>query len=165
MFLKDNDPRIRAEVVRAIYDTDACDGPAGDALAALGAACADLPATVQRRIVAANYRRGKAVNAKALVAMAAAADLAPAVRTAALTALRMWATPIVTDPVIGHYRPPTTVNRDLKALATVIDDQLKALLAAPQPADRAGHDAGNERRACSISGPPRNRRQTVAVRY
>jgi putative heme-binding domain-containing protein len=132
-FLKDNDIRIRAEAIRAVYDTSACDKRSGDMLAAIGVACADQPATVQRRVVAANYRVAGPENAKILVKMAAAKDLHMSVRKAALIALHMWEAAIETDPVLGHHRPQRVKERSIKAMGPIIADDLKAFLSEGPP--------------------------------
>lgn len=135
VFLADTDPLIRLEAIRAIYDTAAVDGPAGDAVAALSKDAATFPATIQRRIVAANYRRGTADNARHLIAMAGDETLDAATRTAALHALRLWEIQIVTDPVLGHHRPLPVAERTLAALGKAIDADLRALLARKLPAE------------------------------
>ncbi len=132
-FLTDADPLIRREAVRAIYDTAAVDGPAGDAVAALVKDASAFPPTVQQRIVAANYRRGTAQNAKNLILMAGDITLDAATRTAALNALRLWEKQIVTDPVHGIYRPLPKAERTLAALGQSVDADLRALLAGDLP--------------------------------
>jgi quinoprotein glucose dehydrogenase len=130
-FLADSDPLIRREAIRAIYDTSACDGPAGDALAL--AEFANLPDTVQRRIMAANYRRGTDENARTLVKMAGSEALADSVREAALIGLRLWEKGVETDPVLGHYRPQAVTGRTMKSLGPAIATELKAFLTAGPP--------------------------------
>ncbi len=103
-FLTDRDAMIRGEAIRAIYDTAAVDGAAGEALADY-ANIAELPPTVQRRVVAANYRRGTAKNAVRLMQLATQEKLDLSVREAALHALRLWEKRITTDPVLGGHRP------------------------------------------------------------
>jgi putative heme-binding domain-containing protein len=132
-FLSDSDKQIRAEAIRAVYDTGACDKRSGDMLAAIGTACSDQPATVQRRIVAANYRVAGPENAKTLVKMAGAEELDMSVRKAALIGLRLWEAGVETDPVLGHYRPQRVKQRSMKALGPVIAADLKAFLAAGPP--------------------------------
>jgi len=128
-FLSDSDAQIRREAVRAIYDTAAVDGPAGDAVAALAKEAAAFPSTVQQRIVAANYRRGTADHARHLIQMVRDVTLDEATRTAALHALRLWEKQIVTDPVLGIYRPLPKAERTLAALGQAIETDLRALLA------------------------------------
>ena len=129
-FLGDADPAIRAEVIRAIYDTKALDTAAGDRLAALDGH--GLAETVQRRIVGANYRKGTARNAKRLVALAADAKLHKSVRQAALHGLRMWEASIDTDPVLGHYRPQVVKGRTMKQLGTDLTGPLRRFISRKQ---------------------------------
>lgn len=127
-FLSDSDPQIINEAVRAVYDTRAVDGVAGETLAGFKTT-ASLPETVQRRIVAANYRKGSPENAKALLALAGDEDLKPVNRRAALIGLKQWSTPVETDPVHGTYRPiPEGADRSNEALAAAIGDDLKKFL-------------------------------------
>lgn len=132
-FLKDSDTQIRREAVRAIYDTAAVDGPAGDALAELAPEAANFPPTLQQRIVAANYRRGSAENARNLIHMVKDASLDEATRAGALHALRLWEKQIVTDPVQGIYRPLPKAERTLAALEQALGGDLRALLAGDLP--------------------------------
>jgi putative heme-binding domain-containing protein len=131
--LDDASPVIRHEAIRAIYDTDAVDGPAGDALASLEAGLADLPMTLQRRVVAANYRKGGDANARRLVKLAGHAKLDPSVRAAAFHALRLWEKRIETDPVLGHYRPLPEGARTMVNLGVTIESDLKDLLLSDLP--------------------------------
>lgn len=135
-FLNDADPQLRIEAIRAIYDTSAVDGPAGEAIAAIDVLrAASLPPTVQRRIVAANYRRGTATNAQHLLALARTDALDITTREAALQALRLWEKGITTDPVLGGYRPlPSTgPKRSMQELGSSIGAALRDFLAAKPP--------------------------------
>lgn len=134
-FLNDADAQIRIEAIRAIYDTSAVDTTAGDAIAAIDVERASsLPVNVQRRIVAANYRRGTTAHAQRLMEMAAAPTLEATTREAALQALRLWEKSITTDPVLGGYRPiPAGTARSIKALAGNIGEPLRQFLAAKPP--------------------------------
>ncbi len=129
-FISDADPGVRIEVIRAIYDTKALDTWVGDRLASLGGK--GLPETVQRRIVAANYRKGTSGNAKRLVALAADANLHKSVRQAALHGLRMWEASIDTDPVLGHYRPQVVKGRTMKQLGVDLTGPLRRFIARKQ---------------------------------
>jgi len=131
-FLDDGNPLIAREAVRAVYDTAAVDSEAGDQLAALGSATANFPETVQRRIIAANYRRGGVDHAKELLSLAGTPELKLSVRKSALLALQMWTTPIVTDPVHGTFRPvSTSADRSAEALAGAIGKDLRKFLTQP----------------------------------
>ncbi|HEY1051281.1 MAG TPA: HEAT repeat domain-containing protein, partial [Prosthecobacter sp.] len=135
-FLKDADPQLRIEAIRAIYDTSAVDGPAGEAISAIDVKqAASLPPTVQRRIVAANYRRGTAANAQHLLEIARADTLDLTTREAALHALRLWEKTITTDPVLGGYRPlPSSASkRSMQELGSGIGAALRAFLASKPP--------------------------------
>lgn len=130
-FLEDDDAWIQREAVRAIYDTPALDSPAGEALAALTAKAAAWPLLVQRRVVAANYRLGTPDAARRLVAMAADDRLETATRLAAMQALQLWEKQIVTDPVLGFYRPQAKAERSLAKLGADIEQDLRALFDKP----------------------------------
>jgi len=132
-FLTDADAQIRIEAVRAIYDTNAVNSVAGDAIADLDLQASKLPPTVQRRVVAANYRRGTAAHAQRLIQIASNSALELPVREAALQALRLWEKRITADPVLGGYRAIPGEARSMKALGSNIGDSLKQLLASKPP--------------------------------
>lgn len=134
-FLDDKNSLIRREAVRAIYDTKAADGPAGKALAKLASTSSNLPDSLQRRIVAANYRQGGDDNARAMIAMAGDKSLSASVRENALHGLRLWEKAIETDPVLGHYRPQAVKDRPMARLGSAIASELKQFLATEQPAN------------------------------
>ncbi|MEI6235399.1 MAG: HEAT repeat domain-containing protein [Planctomycetota bacterium] len=109
-FLKDADPQIYAEAVRAIYDT-----PIRDAMPQLAA---DLKRIVAKpddfkslspllfsRLVNANYRYGTLEDAAAVAEFAATPAFPENVRIAALDMLTKWEQPTVVDPVMGLPRP------------------------------------------------------------
>jgi putative heme-binding domain-containing protein len=131
-FLTDSDAQLRREAVRAIYDTAAVDGAAGEALAEY-ANILELPPTVQRRVVAANYRIGSAKHAVRLMRLAAEEKLDPSVREATLHALRLWEKRITADPVLGGHRAIPGTARSMKNLGDQIGDALKAFLASNPP--------------------------------
>lgn len=169
-FLDDTDAQIRAEAIRAVYDTKALDGPAGDAVAALAATAASFPELVQRRIVAANYRRGSPKQARALLAMAGDDTLKEQTRLAALHALRLWEKQIVTDPVLGCYRPPEKAERSLKTLGTVIGHDLRDLFGKNPPPKLAAlaltlaDETGVMLEAATLRGFAEDRRYAAEVR-
>ncbi|MES2596858.1 MAG: PVC-type heme-binding CxxCH protein [Verrucomicrobiota bacterium] len=132
-FLTDADAQIRTEAVRAIYDTKAVDTNAGDAIASLDLEASKLPPTVQRRVVAANYRRGTAAHAKRLMQIAGNGALELSVREAALQALRLWEKRITADPVLGGYRPIPGDAPSMKALGGTIGAELKQFLDSKPP--------------------------------
>ncbi len=135
-FLDDVSPLIAREAARAIYDTAAVDSEAGDQLASLGSETATLPETVQRRIIAANYRRGGADHARELLSLASNGELTLPVRKSAILALQMWSEPIVTDPVHGTYRPVlVSADRSEESLASAIGADLRKFLTQPHDSE------------------------------
>lgn len=137
-FLDDSEPLIVREAIRAIYDTAAADTEAGDLVSSFGEKTTSLPETVQRRVVANNYRRGTPAHAKQLLELAAMSELELSVRKAALIGLKMWETPIQTDPVNGHFRPvgvAENTDRSLATLATAIAPDLKTFLNSPHDSE------------------------------
>lgn len=130
-FLSDPDAAIRAEAIRAIYDTDLLDRKGAFFLASIDPA--GLHVAVQRRVVAANYRLGTPESARRMLEFAGDADLDSGVRQYALHGLRMWEASIDTDPVLGHYRPQ--VHRESRAMTTLgeaIATPLRSFLSADQ---------------------------------
>ncbi len=129
-FLDSQFPLVKREAIRAVYDTAAADSEAGNVIAAL-TPNKDLPESVQRRIVTANYRKGGDTHAKQLLKIAAHSDAFPSVRRAALHALQKWENTVDTDPVHGNYRPVVAKQgeRTMANLSKVIGDDLKTFLA------------------------------------
>lgn len=134
-FLGDADPLVRREVVRAIYDTKVLDTAAGETLASLRDGIAEFPEAIQRRLVAANYRKGTPAHALAMLQLAADGSLAKPVRKAAFNGLKEWEAAIETDPVLGHYRPQAMKEgRTFTSLAPVLGDSLRKFLTeSPDP--------------------------------
>ena len=109
-FLKDSDPLIYAEAIRAIYDE-----PVAAAMPQLAAEIKRIVATpdafkqltplLLSRILNANYRYGSTAQAPAIAEFAATASAPESVRTAALDMLEKWEQPTVVDPVLGLPRP------------------------------------------------------------
>lgn len=125
-FLADADPQIKLETIRAIYDTAVLDTPAGATVAELSPK--DLPESLQRRIIAANYRLGKPANAQRMLDLAADDSLKLGLREYALHGLTMWPSAIDTDPVLGHYRPQSVAERKKEDLAAALTAGLRRFL-------------------------------------
>ena len=127
-FLRGQEPLLRHEAIRAIYDTSALDTPAGDMLTQIDPK--GLTETLQLRVAAACYRRG---SARKLLHLAGNPAVEESVREYALQGLRMWEAHIDTDPVLGHYRPQARVKQSMAQLGTIIADDLRSFLATAQP--------------------------------
>jgi quinoprotein glucose dehydrogenase len=125
--LKDPDPLIRAEAIRAINDA-----PIPDAMPALAKlADGDLGETsLMYRILNANFRNGDAEGARRLGAVAVRRDAPLVARTEALQALGAWAKPPQRDRVMGVYRP--LAPRSPESAAMALGPLLDALLADPE---------------------------------
>jgi quinoprotein glucose dehydrogenase len=138
-FLKDSDPYIVAEAVRAITDQ-----PISVALPQVAALLQDpgkietFPAGDEkspgprngliRRVLNANFRVGTKENASALANFAAHSTAADVLRAEAITSLGEWEKPGGRDHVTGLWRPLPT--RDSKIAATALQAHLPALLAS-----------------------------------
>ncbi len=115
-FLNDPNPRVVAEVARAINDLPVvADLPALAALgdqwpqfARLPVGSVEQPAprdAILRRIVNANLRVGTPAAAERLATLAAAEPLPKLIRSEAITALSQWSKPDGKDHVSGLWRP------------------------------------------------------------
>ena len=102
-FLKDADESVKLEAARAVYDVPV--QPAMPALAALTTDKAVKNPFILSRAIGANYRLGKAENAKALAAFAADTTAPENARKDALDALAMWANPDPKDRLLNEWRP------------------------------------------------------------
>ena len=139
-FLKDSDPYIVAEAVRAI--TDLPIDPALPQVASLLQDAARLDAIPAgddkapgprsgtiRRVINANFRLGGAQNAAALASFAAHTSASDDLRSEALADLGEWQNPVGRDHVTGLWRPVPA--RDPRIASTALQQQLPALLASP----------------------------------
>lgn len=134
-FLRDPDPKIAAEAVRAIHDL-----PLPEAFPALASLIetridSPLPATpadvpVLRRLIAANLREGKAENLRRLVRFAASSNNGKKMRTEALSALEEWEKPSLRDRVTGEYLPVAGGLRERQAVARILEEEIPAALPA-----------------------------------
>jgi quinoprotein glucose dehydrogenase len=117
-FLKDADESVKLEAARAIYDVPI--EPAMPALAALTADKTVKSLFIFSRAVGANYRLGKAGNAKALAALAVDAGVPEHARKDAIDALASWANPNPKDRLLNEWRPlPDRGGGDAAAAMTV----------------------------------------------
>ena len=102
-FLKDADESVVLEAARAIHDVPI--QGAMPALAALTTNTAIKNPNILNRAVNANYRLGKAENAKALAELAANTQMPESARKDALNALSDWAHPDAKDRLLNQWRP------------------------------------------------------------
>src|SRR6185436_15516748 len=111
-FLKDNDPLVYAEAIRAIYDL-----PIAGAMPQLaaelkrhsdaekGPAKGKMTQLLYLRLLNANGRYGVPENAAILADFAAKAKAPEDIRIQALAQLEKWEQPTYVDPIVGQYRP------------------------------------------------------------
>jgi quinoprotein glucose dehydrogenase len=108
---------VKLEAARAIYDVPI--EPAMPALAALTADKSVKNLFIFNRAVGANYRLGKAANAKALAALAVDISVPEHARKDALNALALWANPNPKDRLLNEWRPlPARGGEDAAAAMT-----------------------------------------------
>jgi quinoprotein glucose dehydrogenase len=141
-FLKDADPQIYMETVRAIYDV-----PITAAMPQLAAdlkrhmdtgsqpAQGKMTQLTYLRLLNANARYGTPDNAAILADFAAKSNAPEEFRIAALGMLEKWEQPTDVDPIMGQYRPVVRRDKALirdamkNALQTILDNGKDALLA------------------------------------
>ncbi|QDU29732.1 Cytochrome c [Anatilimnocola aggregata] len=127
-FLSDADWSIAAEAARAVNDL-ALDAAIGD-LAALAdglhLSAAQVPDSLGRRVIHANFRLGTTSHAAAVARIAANDKLSLPIRREALAALSDWTKPTQRDRVNGNWRPLGA--RDAAIVQAAVQPQLSALL-------------------------------------
>ncbi len=140
-FLSDRDEWVVTEAARALNDLNLeSEFPI---LAGMGVAYADdsLPEgfkgdneALLRRVINANFRLGREVNAQRVIDLAGNPKLSDRVRIEAIRSLGDWLEPSKLDRVLGWYRPVSRdssmasvrslLERGLPALATRLDEPL-----------------------------------------
>lgn len=125
-FLDDDNELVRTEAIRAIYDTAALDGLAGQRLAAIKPG--DYSYFIQSRIAAANFRLGTDESAVRLLSFCSNPDIDKDVKTFIFHGLLRWGMKLDTDPVLGHYRPIPAISSSMSSLNNVIGADLKNFL-------------------------------------
>ncbi len=133
-FLKDADPRVADEAIRAI-----CEAPVPAARPALTAlldayvgttASRPLKPMIARRLIHCAFRTGGKENADRLVKIAAGTALDLDQRLEALRLLLQWAKPAPVDQCHGKWDP--LPDRDLAEISPTLEAGLPALLAADE---------------------------------
>ncbi len=123
-YLADKDPSIVLEAARAIHDL-----PIPEAMPALAKLIEHKGLKgnhIISRAINANYRLGKAENAKALAEYAAAGDASETGRKDALDALANWENPNAKDRVLNAWRP--IAERGSQDAAAAIAPAISVLL-------------------------------------
>ncbi len=133
-FLKDSDPLVYAEAIRAIYDL-----PIAGAMPQLAAelkrhfdpekspAKGKMTQLLYLRILNANGRYGAPENAALLAEFAAKANAPEDMRIAALAQLEKWEMPTEVDPIVGQYRP--IARRDKALIREAMKSAIEHILA------------------------------------
>ncbi|MEM6690512.1 MAG: PVC-type heme-binding CxxCH protein, partial [Planctomycetota bacterium] len=150
-YLKDSDPLVVAEAVRAIHDTDI--SVAVDTAAAKLLELADrIDDESVRRLVNLNLRIGDPSSAIRLADFAAGADQKPTLRLEALNSLREWPKPDVIDGVTHEFRPlePRQVSIARDALAPHVDALIIDLPAIRKRSIEVAADLGIQKIAGSL---------------
>ncbi len=125
-FIKDPDPTVQDEVIRAIQDLDMTDMRplAATLLDDLGSRkWSDF---MLRRLIHNAYRVGTAENAARILAVAANNSLPTEVREEALRLIGIWEKPFPVDQLSGHWRP--LEERPLDTLKPALEKALPILL-------------------------------------
>ncbi len=163
LFLSDTDPRLVLEAARAINDE-----PIPEVVPQLAKLIErrGLTAPVLYRVLNANYRLGKADNARALARFAARADAPEALRVEALEMLGQWAQPSGRDRVVGLWRPLPV--RPAGEAAAALKPALGGVLTGPAAVRSAGASVAAKLGIREV-GPAllalvEDRRQPAAVR-
>ena len=124
-FLRDEEPLVVAEAVRAIHDAPI--DVSMDAVAKLDTERTE-DVEVLRRVLNANFRLGTAQNAAAIATIASRIAMPEPIRIEALRMLGAWSQPGPLDRILLQYRPldsrPAKIAAD--ALQRHIDDLLRS---------------------------------------
>jgi quinoprotein glucose dehydrogenase len=104
-FLRDPDPQIVDEAIRAIGDHDLQNQRPQAATLLDDLASRSWSPFMLRRLIHNAYRVGTAENASRLIKVAADPKLPQAVRQEALRLLAVWTEPFPADQLTGHWRP------------------------------------------------------------
>ncbi|TWT40732.1 HEAT repeat protein [Thalassoglobus neptunius] len=113
-FLNDPEPMVVVEAARAIHDLDIVD--AVSELAELGLT-PDSPDALIRRVMSANFKRGRKKNAERVAEIAADSRFSDSIREEAMQELLQWDEPPVFDRVTNKHRPLDTRSLDLSTPA------------------------------------------------
>ncbi len=125
-FLDDKSSKVREEAIRAIYDTAALDGLAGQKLALVDPS--GYSYYIQSRIVASNFRLGTDESAKRLLRLCDRSEIDNEVKKLILNGLLRWGMELDTDPILGHYRPMPAISSSMTSLRNILGDDLKKFL-------------------------------------
>ena len=125
-FLRDADPKVADEAIRAICDPDLADSRPAVAGLLDHLEKRQWSPLMLRRLLHNSFRIGDAENAARVLKFAADAGQPEALRKEAFRLLSLWTTPPPADQFTGHWRP--LAARDPKPLLPVLGEHLPALL-------------------------------------
>lgn len=127
LFLKDKEPAIVREAVRAVHDRRIT--AALPAVAEMSRKLAGFDQATARRILNARFRLAREEDAQALAEVAANAQANEVLRRDALAMLADWAKPSPVDRVLGDWLP--LPDRDAEAAIRAVSPVLPALIREP----------------------------------
>jgi len=127
LFVRDADPKVQDEAIRAVYDKDMTD------MRPVAAALLDdldrrkWTPFMLRRLIHNAYRVGTEENATRLIKVLANESLPEEVRVEALRLITEWEKPFPADQLTGHWRPldPRPLESIKPALTAALPDLLK----------------------------------------
>lgn len=132
IFLKDSDPNIVDETIRAIHEAPV--EKSRPAIAAIldaysdGGKARDLTPMITRRLIHSAFRIGGVENAERLVQAALSVNLGTNERKEALRLLLQWTAPHPVDQSLGRWDP--LENRDASMLLPVLEEGMPLLLSS-----------------------------------
>lgn len=126
-FLKDAEPSIAREAVRAVHDRRIT--PALPAVAEMSRKLAGFDHATARRILNVRFRLGRVEDAQSLAEVAADMQVNEVLRRDALAMLADWAKPSPVDRVLGDWLP--LPDRDAEAAIRAVSPVLPGLIQEP----------------------------------
>ena len=130
VFVRDTDPMVAAEAIRAINDEGInAFHKLSDYAASIAARSAPIPPDemVYRRVLNGCLRSGRVEDARVLLRLASTEALPNTYRSLALQYLTIFDSPPPIDPTLGVYRP--LPSRDIEETRQAIEMELRALFA------------------------------------
>lgn len=112
-WLRDKNPKVAAEIARAIYDDFSIPNEVHGLALAISDTTGDPTEAFQRRALGANFRLGRSEDLKRVASFASDSSRSRALRLEAISMLEKWQTPDPLDRVTGRYRDAIKTDDNL----------------------------------------------------